>query len=25
MERAVGLNVPLKVEAKCGENWYECH
>ena len=25
MERAVDLNVPLKVEAKLGENWYECH
>ena len=25
METAVLLDVPLKVEAKCGENWYECH
>ena len=25
METAVSLDVPLKVEAKCGENWYECH
>lgn len=25
MENAVSLSVPLKVEAKCGETWYECH
>ena len=25
METAVSLDVPLKVEAQCGENWYECH
>ena len=25
MENAVKLDVPLKVEAKYGENWYECH
>ena len=25
MENAVKLDVPLKVEAQCGENWYECH
>ncbi len=25
MESAVKLDVPLVVEAKCGENWYECH
>lgn len=25
MENAVKLDVPLKVEAQYGENWYECH
>ena len=25
MENAVSLDVPLKVEAQCGDNWYECH
>lgn len=25
MENAVRLSVPLKVEAQCGETWYECH
>lgn len=25
MENAVELNVPLKVEARSGDTWYECH
>lgn len=25
MESAVSLSVPLSVEAKCGDTWYECH
>lgn len=25
MENAVKLKVDLSVEAKCGQNWYECH
>ena len=25
MENAVKLNVPLKVEARSGDTWYECH
>ena len=25
MENAVKLSVPLSVEAKCGDTWYDCH
>ena len=25
MENAVKLNVPLSVEAKCGDTWFDCH